>query len=148
MKARAFLVLAIMAMGGVAQAGEHPACKDSRYPYASHTSSELRAIAKSCTVEAIASLYYRRARHADLIDEGEVLSGLIPHSRREQSSYFDTYRIYIAFLEAFSAVWYPDFSDRAAFLNKEYDRLGEVAELRLRGYDNLADRLERQTSSN
>jgi hypothetical protein len=148
MKASGILFVATMAVWGLAQADEHPACRDLDFPYASLSSGELRVIARSCAKEEIASLYYRRARHAELLDEGEVLSGLIPYSRREQSSHFDTYRIYIAFLEAFAAVWYPDAGARAAFLNKEYDRLGEVAELRLRGYDNLADRLERGTSSN
>jgi hypothetical protein len=148
MKATVLAVLTTLVSWGVAQADEHPACRDLDFPYASRTSKELRAIAKSCDQEAIASLYYRRARHVDLVDEGRVLSGLIPYSAREKGSDFDTYRIYIAFLEAFSSVWYPDISERAAFLNSEYDRLGEVAELRLRGYDNLADRLERDTSNN
>jgi hypothetical protein len=148
MKATGFLLVLTLVGWGTAHADEHPACGDLNYPYTAHTSSELRAIARSCTNKAIADLYYHRARHLDLVDEGEVLSGLIPYSGREESTHFDTYRIYIGLLEAFSSVWYPEPVERADFLNEEYERLGEVERLRLRGYDNLADRLEHDRANN
>jgi hypothetical protein len=128
------------------KAKEHEACSNLDYPYQTHSSKELRAIAATCRSDSISRLYYNRAYHVDLLHEGETLSQIIALHSRDMRRHIEAYRFYIALLEAFSTSWYPDPDARAAFLNKEYDGLGEVAELRLHGYDRLADVKEKQLS--
>jgi hypothetical protein len=128
------------------KAKEHEACSNLNYPYQAHSSKELRAIAATCQSDSISRLYYNRAYHVDLLLEGETLSQIIALHNRDMRRHIEAYRFYIALLEAFAPSWYPDADARAAFLNKEYDRLGEVAELRLHGYDHLADVKEKQLS--
>ena len=139
------LMLALMLTGsGIALAQEHPACADLDYRYEAHASTELRAIAESCQSKPIASLYYNRAYHAELVAESRSLAGLISYSRTNSSADFEVYRLYMAMVEQLAPIWYPDSDERMVFLNTEYDRRGEIARLRLRGYDHLADRLERE----
>jgi hypothetical protein len=146
MKARdAWLWMALL-VSSVACAQEYPGCQEPDYDYTGHSASELRAIAASCKWSAMRQLYYRRAYHADLVVESRILSGLIPYSHRDVDVQFEAYRIYMGLIEALAPVWFPDPAERIAFLNGEYGRRSEVAELRLRGYDQLADRLERQTT--
>lgn len=52
--------------------------------------------------------------------------------------------MYIAMLEEFAPLYYPDIQQRVKFLNMIYERRSEVVELRLHGYDKLADALERK----
>lgn len=66
-------------------------------------------------------------------------------SRDGNNPDLETYQIYIGLIEAFAATLYPDPVERLNFLTQEYSRQIEIAELRLRGYDNLADRMERDT---
>ncbi len=94
----------------------------------------------------MAQLYYHRAYHADLLAEGNALADLIPYTQGEGSYHFQSYRMYMALIEAFAPNWYSDPVERVGFLNAEYERRAEIAELRLRGYDRRADRLERQTA--
>lgn len=147
MRIGAAAVLLISMVHGLVQAGEHPACRDLDYRYAQHPSQQLRAIAASCEAEEIADLFYHRAYHAELIAEGEALRGLIAYTRRDSGGHFDAYRLYIAMIEAFAPVWYPVVNERAAFLNGQYEHHSEIAELRLHGYDMVADRLERQAAA-
>ena len=142
-----YLLLAWFILGAVAVfADEHRACRDLDYPYGDRTPSEQRAIAASCQHRRVAKLYYQRARHADLVAEERTLARLIPYSARESHHHFGAYNVYIALIEALAPVWYPDPRERVEFLNAEYDYQGEVAELRLHGYDTLADRLERKAA--
>jgi hypothetical protein len=53
----------------------------------------------------------------------------------------------MALLEQMTPIWYPDSAGRVDFLNHEYDRHGEIARLRLRGYDHVADHLEREAAT-
>ena len=87
----------------------------------------------------MARLYYNRAYHAELLQEGEALSRIVSVSGRETTRHLQAYRLYMALLEAFARNWNRNIQDRAAFLNREYDRRSEVVELRLHGYDRLAD---------
>ncbi|MGD8497260.1 MAG: hypothetical protein PVG82_00040 [Chromatiales bacterium] len=144
MKLGHLLIILTLAASGVALAQEHPACSDLDYRYETHSSKGLRTIAASCGIPAIANLYYNRAYHADLVAEGTTLAGLIAHSPNRSGARFESYRLYMAMVEQLAPTWYPDTSERVRFLNREYDRRGEIARLRLRGYDHLADRLERE----
>jgi hypothetical protein len=143
-----YLLLAwfILGASGV-RAEEHRACRDLDYPYRDYTPSERRDIAASCQHGPVATLYYHRARHADLVAEERTLARLIPYSPRESHHHFGAYNLYIALIEVLAPVWYPDPLERIEFLNAEYDYRGEVAELRLHGYDALADRLERKSAA-
>lgn len=125
-------------------AKQHQACSNLNYPYQTHSSKELRAIAATCQSDAVSRLYYNRAYHVDLLQEGETLSQIIALHNRDMRRHIEAYRFYIALVEAFAPSWFPDANARATFLNKEYDRLGEVAELRLHGYDHMADMKEKQ----
>jgi hypothetical protein len=129
-----------------ADVAEHEACSNLEYAYHSHTSQQLRAIAATCHSEPISRLYYNRAYHEDLLQEGETLSQIVALFSRDMRRHIEAYRVYIALIEAFAPSWYADADSRAVFLNKEYDRRGEVTELRLHGYDRLADVKERQIS--
>ena len=133
--------------GNTAFAAEHRACRELDHPYTDRTPAETRAIAASCRHRPVATLYYHRARHADLVAEESTLARLIPYSPRVSRYHFASYKIYIALIEALAPVWYADPSARAEFLNAEYDYRGEAAELRLHGYDTLADRLEAKSTA-
>jgi hypothetical protein len=125
---------------------EHEACSNLQYLYNTHTSKQLRAIAATCQSESMSRLYYNRAYHADLLQEGETLSQIVALFSRDMRRHIEAYRVYIALIEAFAPSWYADAGARVAFLNKEYDQRGEVTELRLHGYDRLADVKEKQIS--
>jgi hypothetical protein len=140
------LLLGALFWGNQVNAQEHEACVDLNYDYQSQTAKQLRAIAATCQSDRISHLYYNRAYHVDLLKEGETMSHIDALYSRGLIHYIESYRIYIALIEAFAPNWYPDVEARAAFLNQEYDHRGEVAELRLHGYDRLADVKEKQIS--
>lgn len=139
-----FLLVALF-WSNIATAQEHVACHNLDYEYQKQTLANLRAIAASCKSREIAQLYYNRAYHRDLLSESEALSQITTVFSQDITRYVEAYRLYIALIEAFAPNWYPDEDARAAFLNREYDNRSEVAELRLHGYDRLADSKERNT---
>jgi len=139
---RVLLLLAGVLIYTNSLAAEHSACNEPDYPFWVHPASELRIIADTCLSVEVSRLYYLRAYHADLLTEGRVLAGLIPYERRGSGVDFDSYKIYMALIETMTPAWFPANQDRLDFLNKEYARRMEIAELRLHGYDHLADRLE------
>ena len=147
MKLVSLLLAWALLSGTTVFAAEHRACRELDYPYTDRTPAETRAIAASCRHRPVATLYYHRARHADLVAEESALARLIPYSPRASRYHFAAYTICIALIEALAPVWYADPSARAEFLNAEYDHRGEVAELRLHGYDTLADRLEGESAT-
>lgn len=139
---RALLLVTGLLFQTHAIAFEHPGCEQTDYPYWLHSAAELRLIAGTCTSIEVSRLYYLRAYHADLVAEGRAMAGLIPYERRDSNIDFDSYRVYMALVETLTPVWLPEDGDRLHFLNAEYARRMEIAELRLRGYDLQADRLE------
>ena len=139
-------LLGALFLGNHVHAQEHEACLNLHYDYQNHTAKQLRTIAATCQSEGIAHLYYNRAYHVDLLKEGETLSQIDALYSRDLTRYIESYRLYIALIEAFAPSWYSSPDARAAFLNREYDQRGEVAELRLHGYDRIADVKEKQFS--
>lgn len=129
-----------------ALAGAESSCSDTAAPFEQLSSDELVSIAAACESEALKQLFYNRAHHQELIEETHQYSRLIPYSKRDSSQHLYGYRFYIAMIEAMAPVWYPDAKARIRFLNTEYEYCNEIVELRLQGYDNLADRLERSSS--
>lgn len=140
------LFITALFWGNTVNAQDHPACANLDYVYQNDSSKQLRAIAASCRSPAIAQLFYNRAYHKDLVKEGETLSLMVSLFSPDVTRHFEAYRLYIALIEAFAPLWYADPQTRVAFLNREYDRRGEVAELRLHGYDRLADLKEKRIS--
>ena len=124
-------------------AEQHPACSGVDYPL-SASSAELRLIAVSCEMKSVSRLFYQRAYFKDLLKEAETFSSLIAYPSKKANQDSRTHRFYMALIEAFAPVWYPDFRERVKFLNAEYDRRGRITELRLRGYDTIADRMEQK----
>ncbi|KPJ90181.1 MAG: hypothetical protein AMJ53_14625 [Gammaproteobacteria bacterium SG8_11] len=144
MRKYVILLFGALSWGSIANAEEHVACTNLDYDYQVHSSKDLRDIAATCQARSISQLYYNRAYHVDLLKEGEVLSQIVAMVSRDLTHYIEAYRFYIALIESFAPTWYPDANERVDFLNHEYDRRGEVTELRLHGYDRIADLKEKQ----
>ncbi|MFC1685341.1 hypothetical protein ACFL0R_07740 [Pseudomonadota bacterium] len=131
----------LLFVAGVCVAGERPACSNPAYDYATQDTDGLRRIAASCEQEAISELFYHRAYHAGLLAEAELLSQLIPYEGGRHETLVETHFLYMALVEELAKVWYPNLGERVAFLNDEYQLQNEVVELRLHGFDHLADHL-------
>jgi len=122
------------------------ACRDLGVDYLVLPVSEIRALARSCEGTKLADLYYRRAYHMELLARNSPRVGsLIVYGGRRSS--LEDYRLYIALLEDMAPIWFPDPDQRIEFLRGEYDHRGDIIELRLRGLDRLADRLEKERPS-
>ena len=137
---RIVIVVSLSVFSLLAHAAEHEACHDIDFSAVALGSSTLRDIAATCKNPAVARLYYNRAHHYDLHQRSAFLSRLISVYAGRTSSY----RMYMALVESLAPVWFPDVWQRVDFLNREYERVAEVAELRLKGFDRLADVLERR----
>jgi hypothetical protein len=145
MKNRVFFLLGLFLLGAAPLcAEEHPACQNLDYRFERHSAPELRQIAASCTSAPLATLYSYRAEHLEMVEESEMFASMLSYSRTGDAHSAESYRIYIGLIESFAPLYYPEPAQRVAFLNSEYERVSEIAELRLMGYDNLADRLERE----
>jgi hypothetical protein len=129
---------------GVA-ADEHPACMNLPLNEPGYTRGELLTIAHSCTTPGVAELYFNRAQHIRLIGKySDFEKSLYHYGNRDNQSYVESYRMQIALVEAF---YTEDLKNEKrnqtlARLNKIYEQSNEIAELRFRGYDLIADRLE------
>ena len=131
-----------LCLGVAEQVAASGLCLDIGVRYLTLPAAEVRHMAKRCDDAKLADLYYKRAYHLDLLRRNSS-----PHTEiiqiQGQSPSIPEYRLYIAMLEALAPHWFPDADARADFLRSEYDHRGEVVELRLRGFDRIADRLER-----
>lgn len=131
---------------------EPGACRDPDYDHFGLSAAQLRQIASQCTNESVARLFYNRAYHLDLVHRAQAQSDLIGYSPQhgqylitpQRVRQVRTYRLYMTFIEQLAPGWFADMEEKVAFLNSEYDRHGELAELRLKGYDHLADFKERE----
>jgi hypothetical protein len=144
MKMLRWIAVVGMVFSGVAAASQDPACEQLDRTFQTYTAGQLRAIAGTCHKKSVARLFYNRAYHKDLLSEGLALSGIITKNAEPDGYHVTSYRLYIALVEELSLQWFPKAKDRVAFLNKVYERRGEVIELRLHGYDRLADALDRK----
>ena len=126
-----------------ATAEQHSACNDAGALAPSAAPDLLRNIAASCAAAVTADLYYNRAYHAELLGRYRAAMRLQGYRRQEDVKNYHTYRIFIGLSEAMaSAAPLPGDGDTVAWLNSVYDRATEIAEMRLRGYDQQANRLE------
>lgn len=110
------------------------------------TPERLREIAASCSTEPTAALFYNRAYHIELLQRYRTAMQLQAlQNRQEDAKNYHAYRIFIGLSEAFADLSpLPEIGDSVAWLNSVYDRAGEIAEMRVRGYDLQADRLENE----
>jgi len=136
-----WIVLATVASSGTATAGG--GCLGAEWQR-SASSAELREQAATCDSKEGATLLYNRAYHLDLLGRYRSVLRLQPGSGQEDSRHYHAYRIFIGLTEAFAAQRGDRDAPPAALLNRVYDRATEIAELRLRGYDLRANRLERE----
>ena len=141
------VVIAIvgMSMSLLTGAEEHSACRNPLADYTNHSSSELSTIASSCKSPAVANLFFNRASQNDLEELDHVYSSLIPYRPRGDRHHFDSYQMFITLVEVFAGENSQSVEENTVEkLNSVYDIAGEIAELRLRGYDLQADALERE----
>lgn len=137
------VLLALMLGPRNALATEYEGCVSPDYDWRMHTPQQLREIARSCEWEELSDLNYHRAYHAELVAENSILASLHNYADKSTASVLHAYRVYVALIEEIAAVRYTNLRERIRFLNEEYQFSSELAELRLRGYDALADNLER-----
>ena len=133
----ALLVASLNAHG----ADEHAACNTVTYDWYDHSADEMRHIASTCESGHFSELNFHRACFIDLVNEGAATAGLIDYVRTENRANFSAYKFHMMLAEHVARHLYPTRIGQLLFLNGEYEVNNEIAELRLRGYSNLADRL-------
>ncbi|ODB87636.1 hypothetical protein A3195_00425 [Candidatus Thiodiazotropha endoloripes] len=130
---------------GYSAAEEHPACLDLPLDDPGYTSAELHLIAASCSSPLVADLYFNRALHIDLLNKyRDFEQALLQFGKADDDSYIEYYRMHIALVEAFSSrdLLNEKRDQTLSKLNRIYEQSHEIAELRFKGYDLVADRLE------
>ncbi len=125
---------------------EHPACLEVSASSESYRLDELRRIARSCREPEVAELYFNRAHHQQMLAKYDRFErSLLHYGDRDNRAYIESYRIHIGLAEAFASVSLRQRDLQAVRrLNRLYDEIGEIAEMRFKGYDLIADRLERK----
>jgi hypothetical protein len=138
--------MTMLVFGGAAMAHEHPACRDLAIAGEGLSRGELLAIAQSCHMPEVSELYLNRAYHLRMLEKYESFERSLLHfGGRDHRAYIEAYRIHIGLAEAFASDLLQR-QDRSVLqrLNRVYDESGEIAEMRFRGYDLIANRLERK----
>ena len=135
------LCVALYFSPAVHGAQEHAACTNTGYDWFTHTAGELRGIASACSSERFSELNFQRAYFRDLVAEGDATSSLIDYARSESRASFSAFVFHMILKEQLARHYYPTTAGQLMFLNREYEINNEIAELWLRGYNNLATRL-------
>jgi len=143
---RWLVALLMMNLGWPVMGEEHPACLEVSASTGAYPLEELQRIARSCREPAIAELYFNRAHHQQLLEKYDRFErSLLHYGDQDHRAYIESYRIHIGLAEAFASV---NLRQRDLHtvqrLNRLYDEIGEIAEMRFKGYDLIADRLERK----
>jgi hypothetical protein len=142
---RWLLGLAILIGAWPAVAEEHSVCQAEIGLNEHYTAEALLSIAATCRVPEVAELFFNRAHHLRMLEKYERFERSLLHfGDRDHRAYIEAYRIHIGLAEAFASERLQR-QDRVALrhLNRIYDESAEIAEMRFRGYDLIADRLER-----
>ncbi|MCU7852544.1 MAG: hypothetical protein KZQ80_10060 [Candidatus Thiodiazotropha sp. (ex Monitilora ramsayi)] len=126
--------------------GQHIACFDLTSSTQNYTVDDLLFISSSCKVPEVSDLYYNRANHQRLLRKYIQFEHSLAHTgSRDYRSYIEAYRVYIGLAEAFiKQRLSPDEPAVLERLNRIYEESGEIAEMRFKGYDLIADQLERK----
>jgi hypothetical protein len=123
-------------------ADEHVACQQPN-SYEDYGVETLLSIAQSCKVTEVADLFYNRANHIRQVEKYFLFEHRLNKRDTDNIAYIHSYRIHIGLAEALlSKALTPDSTQTLSRLNHIYERSGEIAELRFRGYDLLANRLQ------
>ena len=127
-------------------AGQHSACSNLNLTATDYSVDDLLAIAQSCEDQAVSELYFHRANHQRLLKKYTRFERSLTRYRGQAGqAYIDAYRIHIGLAEAFAGQRLtPEEIGVLNRLNHVYERSGEIAEMRFRGYDLVADRMERE----
>lgn len=143
---RILLGLAAALTGGVAFADEAAECTVPDADYSATPPTELRRIAAACDDPQVSRLFYNRAYAGELLADYRTYLGLIPYRSSDSQDQVDftAYRMFLGLAEAFNEQVDGDQASRLAWLNTAYEQANELAELRMKGYDRVADRLTRQ----
>ncbi|MES9970235.1 MAG: hypothetical protein ABW092_09390 [Candidatus Thiodiazotropha sp.] len=143
MHTRIICVVLVLYSGKLLAADEHVACQQPN-AYAGYSADALRAIARSCKVAEVADLFYHRASHIHQLEKYLLFEHTLNKLGDSGNiAYIDSYRIHIGMAEALlSKELAPDATQTLNRLNRIYERSGEIAELRFRGYDLIANRLQ------
>lgn len=136
-------VVIALALPRLASADAQADCQGAPALDPSTTAVEMRALAAGCPPGPTADLWYNRAYHAELLERYRSAMRLEVYRTADDARNYHSYRVFIELSEAL-ARHAPSATggDRVAWLNSIYDRAGEIAEMRLKGYDLQADRLE------
>lgn len=140
------LLLFLALASGTATGDEPDACKTLRHDYQQLSSQELHAIAEQCTSPPIQRLYQKRAYNLTLLDDfghyQRLATWATPSGNNDRYD-FVAHQTFIQLVENFARTQLPDTQATASYLNAVYDKAFEIAELRLKGYDNRAQWIER-----
>ena len=144
MARRVLLALGALLAIGSAQAAEPAACDDQGIGFLNLGATELMQIADRCEDPRLRSLYRRRAEHQQIVNSFRILAKLRMGPQARYGTDPNAALIHMALVEVLAPQWFPEVGDRIEFLNDEYERRIRVADLRLRGHDLAAARLERE----
>ncbi|MES9963725.1 MAG: hypothetical protein ABW116_09295 [Candidatus Sedimenticola sp. 20ELBAFRAG] len=132
-----FGVMLSFSLGSIS--AEHPACINPFLEKAVVTPDESRGIAISCTEEEIASLFYNRAYHQELLDNFRSMTRLESYAETDDMMHYEAQRIYIGLAEAFTrSAWNNGNLKAVSALNEQYDQAIAVGELQIRRNEVLA----------
>jgi hypothetical protein len=144
MHLRCFGVLLLTFSGAPLAADEHVACQQPN-TYDGYGVETLISIAQSCKVTEVADLFYNRANHIRQLQKYFQFEHRLNKRHAENVAYIDAYRIHVGLAEALlSKALMPGSTQTISRLNRIYERSGEIAELRFRGYDLIANRLQQR----
>ncbi|MGD8911512.1 MAG: hypothetical protein PVI97_07580 [Candidatus Thiodiazotropha sp.] len=137
-------VLLLTFSGALFSADEHAACQQPN-AYEGYRVETLISIAQSCKITEVAELFYNRANHIRQVTKYLQFEHKLHNRNNEHIAYIESYRIHIALAEAlFNKAITADSTQVLSRLNRIYEHSGEIAELRFRGYDLLANRLQQR----
>ena len=141
---RLVFIISFLLTATALRAEQHAACDKPNLQDLDRSAKRLHAIAETCERPEISRLFYKRAYMRELLDQYEQLNETISTNDESQASY-ETYRILIGLVEAFAGGALSGGDTRMlSRLSRTYDHYIEIAELRLKGYDLIANRMERE----
>jgi len=135
-------ILLTLAVQSTFAGAEHPACNDVDHPFRHLSPVELRDIADQCQNPAMSALMANRAQHAELVQDHAYFERITRIQRSRAEWHMDINVIFLGLVEVFSDEMGLSEEQRISVLDATYSRANEIAELRLRGYDPQAERLE------
>lgn len=130
-----------------AEAEARPAsCSANQALHINLPGDTLRQLAAACGDGPVSRLFNNRAYTSDIEHDYQTYLQLIPYQRagsRDQVDYY-AYRMFLGLAEAFAPKAAETSAARVEWLNQAYEQANELAELRMKGYDRLADRRARE----